>query len=297
MATIEYTTPQGRALVARARDLHQWRPRGVPAPIGHRMRRWRLARLRRHTVRCDLDGGLRFLADLADPIQCILCENGEWEGKIWDDVLARVPRDGIAIDVGAHAGYSVLRIAQAVGPNGHVHAFEPVPALRAQTLANIRLNDLDARVTLHPEAVSEREGAATLFFDPLESAGMSSLVRQRYLRRSLEVRTVALDAWLPAHGLDTVAFVKVDVEGAESQVLGGMATTLQQQRVDLLLVEVHLHVLAQRGDEGGKQALTPLREAAYTLRWWTPEERFESTEPDPTAGVGYLLAEKPRRAP
>ena len=291
---ISYESPKGRALVDHALRLHGSTSARLPKPIGHRVRRFRLGRMRR-MVRCQLQRGLEFLADTADPIQCLLCRNGEWEGKIWDAVLHHVNPGDVAIDIGAHAGYALIRMGQAVGPTGRVHAFEPVPALRDQATRNARLNDMSARVTLHPQAVSDTNGTATLHYDPLESAGMSSLVPQRFLRKALSVPTVTLDAWLEAQELADVALVKIDVEGAESRVLRGMTAALDSGATRMLLVEVHLAVLAQQGDEGAVDALRPLRAGPYVLSWWRPEERFEA-ERDPSdlpeGGVAYLLAQR-----
>src|SRR6187401_1427970 len=67
-------------------------------------------------------------------------------------------------DVGANFGQSTLRLAHAVGRDGHVVAFEPMPATFRTLCRNIRINNLD-QVTPIEAAVGARDGAAQFVSD------------------------------------------------------------------------------------------------------------------------------------
>ena len=63
------------------------------------------------------------------------------------------------VDIGAYRGVYMFRLAQLVGPHGHVHAFEPVPG-SADGLETIRR---DAKnITIYPVALSDSAGEKPL---------------------------------------------------------------------------------------------------------------------------------------
>src|SRR5437660_4519199 len=65
-----------------------------------------------------------------------------------------VPAGGCALDLGANFGLYTRFLAEAVGPDGVVHAVEPVPPMYDVLRANVRRLRL-AQVRTHPVAVSD----------------------------------------------------------------------------------------------------------------------------------------------
>jgi FkbM family methyltransferase len=129
------------------------------------------------------------------------------------------------VDVGCHKG-SVLLSMLAVAPRGTHFAFEPIPALAE----NLRRRFPGVRV--HQVALSDAEGSAS--FQHVESEpGFSGFRRMGYVPESarvteIEVRMDTLDRVLPQ---DTpIAFIKIDVEGAQLQVLKGAAQTIKRNK-------------------------------------------------------------------
>lgn len=136
-------------------------------------------------------------------------------------------------DIGANFGlYSVLLS----GENGlrELHAFEPLPRNTNQIGANIYLNGLDGRVTVHPFALSDRNGQVDLFVDP-GSTGVSTLLesdarnRQDAYRETLQVEARPFDELFSLAGIR--ALVKMDVEGAELMAISGMRRFLADNHV------------------------------------------------------------------
>jgi FkbM family methyltransferase len=132
--------------------------------------------------------------------------------------------DSDCLDVGAHAG-SVLREMVRLAPSGRHVAWEPLPAFAAQ------LREQFPGVEVREAALGERAGTRT-FAHVLDDPGWSGfLARPTPTPSPVEELTVTverLDDALP-EGVRP-AFVKIDVEGAEEEMLRGAAETLRRHR-------------------------------------------------------------------
>jgi FkbM family methyltransferase len=136
--------------------------------------------------------------------------------------------DACCVDVGANVGV-VLRDIVRYAPRGRHLAFEPLPEL-AERLAR-EFPQVDVRRA----AASDRVGEAT-FHRVRDRDTRSSLSPLDFDHERLEPLTVALqdlDSALPADLAP--ALVKIDVEGAEEQVLRGAAGTLATHRPTVVL--------------------------------------------------------------
>jgi FkbM family methyltransferase len=135
--------------------------------------------------------------------------------------------DANCVDVGAHRG-SILTEMRRVAPHGHHVAFEPLPHLCAL------LRDSFPGVEIHEAALSNRSGETDFAHVHGTAEGWSGLVRRplpggeepaiEQLRVTLEVLDEVLDPAFPP------AVIKIDVEGAEQQVIEGAMVTLRRDR-------------------------------------------------------------------
>lgn len=132
--------------------------------------------------------------------------------------------DSNCIDVGAHEG-SFLVEAVRVAPLGRHIAYEPLPHLASELAA--RFPTVDVR----PHAVSDRAGRAT-FVHVRSRPEMSGLRTRSYPTAEeldeIEVELEALDEALPNGYVPDL--IKIDVEGAEFQVLRGARETIGRHR-------------------------------------------------------------------
>ncbi len=137
-------------------------------------------------------------------------------------------------DVGANIGYLALVAARIVGPTGRVVAFEPDAQCAAAIRANAALNGL-GQVEVVEAAAARDSGTAQLVVvrDRLWSR-LASVGDHHESERHVEVRTVALD---DVEG-PPPTLVKIDVEGAELEVLAGMSRLLREAR-PLVVCEMH----------------------------------------------------------
>jgi FkbM family methyltransferase len=151
-------------------------------------------------------------------------------------------RPGTIIDAGAHDGRLTLPLAAL--PESHVIAFEPLPPAFARLRSAV--TGLDPRVTLRPEALSDRAGEVTLSVPRVSGAAQeewASIVKDYTAIMRDDPRVDATDTWivptvtLDSLGLTNVTAIKIDVEGAEEEVLRGGLDLLRLCR-PVLSVEI-----------------------------------------------------------
>jgi FkbM family methyltransferase len=158
---------------------------------------------------------------------------------------AHATRGATVLDLGAHIGLFSVLLARAVGPAGRVISFEPAPATAAVLRATVRCNRVGTVVSVREAAVAGRRGEVELFETGDECSNASSVVRTDRTSSSVRVPATTLDDLVADEGL-TVAVVKVDIEGAELDVLEGAQVLLSEQR-PALAIEVHPRQLVTSG--------------------------------------------------
>jgi FkbM family methyltransferase len=149
-------------------------------------------------------------------------------------------------DVGAHIGFFALIASRAVGASGQVRCFEPMDDNRERLGRTVALNGL-TNVTISDRAVGGESGHARLY--PHKRSQMWAL--EDYHGQGGEggvpVRVCSLDDL--AGELGDPHVVKVDVEGAELEVLRGGVRLLRRAQ-PVMLVEISSEqVLTQARDE------------------------------------------------
>ena len=154
------------------------------------------------------------------------------------EVLAGALRPGgVFVDVGANVGWFSLTVA-AHRPSSTVWAVEPVSATADRLAENIAVSKL-SRVVIHRVLLGAADGTAELVVtaDPayahISGAGRVQAGQQS---ETVTCRMSTLDRLWTAAGRPRVDAVKVDVEGAEPEVLAGAGALLRSCR-PVLVVE------------------------------------------------------------
>jgi FkbM family methyltransferase len=164
--------------------------------------------------------------------------------------LVRVLRPGsVVYDVGANVGFMTLIAARLVGPTGHVYAFEPIPENARAIERNAALNNLE-NITVLELALSDRAGEAVLRIPQMnQGAHLAAVGAAVGEEDDLTVQTAALDELRRTREIRPPDLVKLDVEGAELLVLGGMRACLAESK-PALVCELH-------GTRGAIEELLP----------------------------------------
>jgi len=145
----------------------------------------------------------------------VLIEQEDWfEREI--AFVRRLLRPGMrAIDIGANYGTYTLAVAQAVGPQGRVWAYEPTSATARYLRETIRRNSL-SQVDVHQAALSDRIGTGRLHLD-----AQVELNRLEDGSEGEEVALTTLDAEATLRAWGTIDFIKIDAEGGELAIVRG----------------------------------------------------------------------------
>ncbi|MDY6867721.1 MAG: FkbM family methyltransferase [Chloroflexota bacterium] len=162
-----------------------------------------------------------------------------------------IPEGAIVYDIGANVGYYTLLSAELVGEEGKVYAFEPLPRNIDFLRRHVALNHFK-QVKIIEAAVSDRIGQTS--FD----LGASSAMGHISDSGEIDVPLVSLDDLLEAREIRPPDYMKVDVEGAEHDVLKGAIKLLERYHPTLFL-DTH-----QR--EAHRPTITLLEELGYDFK-------------------------------
>lgn len=153
-------------------------------------------------------------------------------------VERHLPAGGTILDVGANIGVFSALLARA-RPGASVQAFEPLPVSFERLRLNVARNGL-SNVTCHALAAGARSGRAGFVADPRSPATnrLASPAGDGREVNEVNVEVTTLDEFCDRQGIDAVAFLKIDVEGFEADVLRGAASLFARGAVRLGLVEI-----------------------------------------------------------
>ncbi|MCP5157673.1 MAG: FkbM family methyltransferase [Ectothiorhodospiraceae bacterium] len=138
------------------------------------------------------------------------------------------------LDVGANVG-DWARLAATALPDAVVHCFEVFPETAARLAT--RVADLE-RVQVNAFGLGRCEGEVRLkVFDEYDVLTTTVDIPHPYALRHASGHLSTGDAYLAGRGLDRVGLVKIDVEGAEYEVLEGLSTALDGGAVEVIQFE------------------------------------------------------------
>lgn len=203
--------------------------------------------------------GLRYVLYPGENAGVYLAHGGNYEVRE-TRFCERVLSAGMtAFDVGANIGLYTVLFAKLVGSSGAVYSFEPDEENVRRLQTNVALNDA-VNVHVVPEAVYSRHGAVTLNVfpqslnawhslgapelpDPFEPGRVVTPVGGR------RVMATTVDHFCAESRIERIDFLKIDVEGAEADVIRGASRMLSERRVGIVLFEVSLPQTLSLGHE------------------------------------------------
>jgi FkbM family methyltransferase len=201
-----------------------------------------------------------------------------------------VRRGDVVLDIGANLGLFAYRLAQLVGPDGEVHAFEPHPGQRENL---VKIESTRRNVQFHAVALSAQPGTAEMAVPRVEGRpdlALATLEQRPGETDRVEVRVETLDRML-GERRRPVAFVKCDVEGNERAVLEG-AVELLEKDSPTLLIEIEqrhqsddIRTTFRLLDEIGYDGYAVRRDGLAPVTQFDPERdqlRFVRAAPDAT---------------
>jgi FkbM family methyltransferase len=188
--------------------------------------------------------------------------------KRWQDAveiawIQRLVRPGShVLDIGANIGFYTWLLSDLVGPEGHVHAFEPDATNFARLSARAAHR---SNVTLVRRAVSDGSGPLTIYTSPTLNVDHRTYRVDGY-ERAMSVDGVSIDDYVG--GRFRVDAVKMDIQGYELHALRGMEQTLAANPAVLVFSELWPHGFRQCGTDTS-HVCEYIRSLGFAI--WLPE--------------------------
>jgi FkbM family methyltransferase len=165
--------------------------------------------------------------------------------------------DPVIVDCGSNIGMATLYWKR-VYPAARILGFEPNARCRQLALRNLEANRLTG-CEIHPFAVGREEQERAFFINPERPASLrGSFLRERALGEASAVAVTRLSRWLP----ERVDLLKLDVEGAEHEVLEELISSGSLARVERMVIEYHHHLAP--GDDRLAGFLNRLEASGFT---------------------------------
>ena len=166
-------------------------------------------------------------------------------GKVCDAVpwLDRIEpllsKDDIVFDVGANMGIVANWFAQRCK---HIHAFEPHPGNIATIKSQRELRNID-NITLHNIALGRTHSKMQLHVKQFHGHHSLGDVDNSPTIDKIEVDVNTIDEVAKNLGIKAINFLKIDVEGFESDVLHGAENLLKNKKIEYILFELQDSIL------------------------------------------------------
>jgi FkbM family methyltransferase len=160
-------------------------------------------------------------------------------------------RNMTLIDVGANVGLYTGIAMSTIGFQGKILAIEPHGESRSFLLKTIQSNrgaEQHSNVMVCDCAVSDHSGALK-FYKNSQNRGDNRLYPDPLLDQEEIVVADTLDNICQRYGIESVDFLKVDVQGAEAKVIDGASKVLKRSGDCILMTEFWPYGLARSGSD------------------------------------------------
>lgn len=207
--------------------------------FGLQLSRWGVATKGWSAPDLRTDGGLKLVYDPAigmDHIVRRIALLRAYEPATADLFRELLPHGGTFMDVGANLGYFSITAAGYVGEKGRVMALEPVPHIFELLRRNLDVNQVH-NVTALPFGCAATSGTMQMVLHA--DSGSSHLAPQQG-SGGVEVQVSTVDEVVSEYGIQRLDLLKIDVEGAELEVLKGANETIRDFRPAAFLEVNHL---------------------------------------------------------
>jgi FkbM family methyltransferase len=194
---------------------------------------WQTFHWRQREFACRTRYGARMFGNTQDLIQRHIYFFGNWEPNISAWIEATLRPGDCFVDVGANIGHYSLLASRLVGDSGHVVAIEAAPWIHAWLDRHVRLNQCRNIRTVAVAAATER-GVVKLYAGNPGNIGKTSTIARA--GTCIDVPALPLAEILQNEECARARIIKIDVEGAELEVLHGLAPLLPRLRNDVEII-------------------------------------------------------------
>jgi|TARA_B110000902_G_scaffold211576_1_gene242350 FkbM family methyltransferase len=166
------------------------------------------------------------------------------------NVFPKLPSKSVCLDVGANIGNHAVAFSKTFGK---VVAFEPNPIV----FLLLQANSIGRNIKPINSGLSSKSGKL-LFEQDFDNLGASKIINLASAS-SIEILVTTLDDEIPENEIQSVSFIKIDVEGHEYEVLRGAKKLLESAKPVLAIEAIY-----RSETEAGEKVEKLLRSVGYT---------------------------------
>jgi FkbM family methyltransferase len=220
------------------------------------------------TFRIAERNGIKYRLDLSEYMDWVIYFGLSVEER--DLLYPLIKKDDVVLDIGTNIGETLLNFAKITGPGGYVYGFEPVKYNYDKCMVNVNLNDF-RNLKVFRIALSDRN--ETLYFEKATNRNSGGIAMKKEAGAEVDsVEALTLDNFVSTHSIENITFIKLDVEGFETNVLRGGSAAIQRFR-PVLFVEVDAANL-EKQNSSSEQLISLIESYGYSVR---------NSDPDATA--------------
>jgi FkbM family methyltransferase len=236
-----------------------------------------------------LRDGTKVVLDARSRTESSALWNGTYDEHDIAFMLASLEPPATFVDIGANVGLITLPVARWLAPDGgRVVAFEPIGVNAARLHESVGLNRL-SNVTLVRRAVGAETSTMVMLKEGRDAASGNAMAERPGDGRARGelVDCVTLDDALDAADVRDIAFIKLDVEGYEFEVLRGALRTIDRSR-PIVYGEFH-NVLMPRFGANFCNVAALFEPRRYRFFKFTGEFSAHEVDPQPDHGNVVLV--------
>ena len=166
----------------------------------------------------------------------------DWEPHTFAIFDYFINTNSTVLDIGSWSGVLSLYASKIAK---EVHALDPDPICFNELNKNIELNpSVSSKIKSYQVAISNKKEHLNLSARETYGASSSSILeRKRDTEHSLKLDTISLYDFLEKEHIETIDFIKMDVEGAEFRILPTIGKSLNKINFPTLYISFHYHFL------------------------------------------------------
>lgn len=186
-----------------------------------------------HTIR--IANKFKMELDVSEYIQSLLFLFNSFEPETILLFEKLITPNQYIFDVGANIGYLSLHFSNLTGPKGQVFSFEPEMKNFGKLEQNIQINQL-SNIKTFKIALSNINSTLKLYHSSDNNLGSHSLMHSDLLSNTFEeVPAIRFDDFVKSNDISKIDVIKIDVEGAETEVIEGMYDSIIQFKPNLII--------------------------------------------------------------
>lgn len=170
---------------------------------------------------------------------------GGWEPATIEFLKKSLVQGDTVIEVGANVGAHTLLIGKLIGNKGHIYAFEPTDFASEKLRKNISINPDVSNITVRTEIVTNKKNDLPKL--DIRSSWTVDSKKTPECTALKDTKSISIDDFAAEVFLESLALVKIDVDGYDFKVLQGAKSTLFRF-LPVIFCELCEYTLNEQGD-------------------------------------------------